>query len=218
MFTGIVEILGSVISIDKNPGGGRLIIEAQFSSQSPKVGDSIAVNGICLTVTKIYKCRYFFDASNTTLNASNLGMLSSGQIVNIERALRFDQRLDGHLVTGHIDTKVKINHIIRAGSSFRIAITVPPEFSAHMVHRGSIALDGISLTIADLKEEQCWVTVIPFTWENTNLKYKKEGEYMNMETDIIGKYIQRQVITSVDLKKDKKVNSLTIEKILQSGF
>ncbi|MGA1867143.1 MAG: riboflavin synthase [bacterium] len=218
MFTGIIETLGSVISMEKTAEGARLTVEATFSSERAKIGDSIAVNGVCLTIVKLSQNTFSFDISLSTLKASNLGGLSFGQRVNLERALKFDQRLDGHLVTGHIDTTVPIVSIVREGSSFKFAITVPQEYYENIVPRGSIALDGISLTITELEREQCWITIIPHTRDNTNLKYKKEGDCLNLETDIIGKYIQRQVRAHADFKNRTAVSTLTIEKILQSGF
>ena len=214
MFTGCIETLGSVVSIYKHKTEARLIVESKFSMPMPSLGDSIAVNGVCLTITDIDKNKYSFDVSSTTLDMSNLGMLSPGNKVNLERALRLDQRLDGHLVTGHIDTTVQITSIKKSGSYFVLGISLSKQFEPYLVSKGSITLDGISLTITEIDNELCWITVIPYTILNTTLQYKNNGDYLNLETDIIGKYVHRQ------LKIDKNASDarLTIDKILQSGF
>jgi len=219
MFTGCIETLGTVISINKYQEQARLSVDSKFSAPLPILGDSIAVNGVCLTITDIDHNKYTFDVSSATLNMSNIGKLAIGDKINLERALKFNQRLNGHLVTGHVDTTVKIEDlkiedIKKKGSYKRLGFSFSDSEKPYLVSKGSIALDGISLTIGDIDNKICWVTIIPYTILNTNLKYKNIGDYLNLETDLIGKYVQRQLLLRTNATNSK----LTIDKILQSGF
>ncbi|MFN4013299.1 MAG: riboflavin synthase [Aquificaceae bacterium] len=183
MFTGLVEKLGIVESLR----GGRLIIKANFDEV--KVGDSIAVNGVCLTVVKIEKEKLFFDLSEETLNRSNLKFLRSGDLVNLERALKASDRLGGHILQGHVDFTAPIAELSRRGEHWSLKVKIKGGYEIYFVEKGSVGIDGISLTINSVKGGLIHINVIPHTYESTNLKVRKPGDMVNVEVDIIGKYV-----------------------------
>ncbi|MFN3975662.1 MAG: riboflavin synthase [Aquificaceae bacterium] len=183
MFTGLVEKLGIVESLR----GGRLIIKANFDEV--KVGDSIAVNGVCLTVVKIEKEKLFFDLSEETLNRSNLRFLRSGDLVNLERALKASDRLGGHILQGHVDFTAPIAELSRRGEHWSLKVKIKGGYEIYFVEKGSVGIDGISLTINSVKGGLIHINVIPHTYESTNLKVRKPGDMVNVEVDIIGKYV-----------------------------
>ncbi|MFN4320327.1 MAG: riboflavin synthase [Aquificaceae bacterium] len=183
MFTGLVEKLGIVESLR----GGRLIIKANFDEV--KVGDSIAVNGVCLTVVKIEKEKLFFDLSEETLNRSNLRFLRSGDLVNLERALKASDRLGGHILQGHVDFTAPIAELSRRGEHWSLKVRIKEGYEIYFVEKGSVGIDGISLTINSVKGGLIHINVIPHTYESTNLKVRKSGDMVNVEVDIIGKYV-----------------------------
>ncbi|WP_457754842.1 riboflavin synthase [Thermovibrio ammonificans] len=191
MFTGLVEEVGEVVRFGRSSKGGTLLVEAPLCSQGTKLGDSIAVNGVCLTVTKVEGNRLEFFVSPETLKRSNLSQLRPGFRVNLERALKLGDRLGGHLLLGHVDTTTKIEGIRREGDSFLFLFKLPRSFSHLLVEKGSIGIDGISLTVAGLFPTTFSVAVIPHTLNNTNLKFRKPGETVNLEFDVIGKYVVR---------------------------
>jgi riboflavin synthase len=194
MFTGIVEATGKVEALKKNElGGFGLEIAAPFS-QKLASGASLAVNGCCLTVTEIVQSRLQFDLLGETLRRTNLGDLRLGDLVNLERPMAADGRFDGHLVQGHIDTTAAVLTLEERGSDRRIEIELPSSFQQYVVFKGSVAVDGISLTIAELHPSSFVLWIIPHTWEITNLQRLVPGALVNLEFDLIAKYVERQAV------------------------
>ncbi len=183
MFTGLVEKVGVVESLRS----GRLTVRAGFDEV--KVGDSIAVNGVCLTVVKIEKDRLSFDLSEETLSRSNLRLLKPGDFVNLERALRASDRLGGHILQGHVDFTAPIVELIRRGEHWSLKVRIKEGYEVYFVEKGSVGIDGISLTINRIESGIIHINIIPHTYENTNLKVRKPGDMVNVEVDIIGKYV-----------------------------
>ncbi|RKQ63418.1 riboflavin synthase alpha chain [Thermovibrio guaymasensis] len=193
MFTGIVEEVGKVKGIKKGSKSSKLTIECRVVLEGTRVGDSIAVNGVCLTVVEIGRELLTFDVSYETLKRTTLSLLKPGENVNLERALRLGDRLGGHILQGHVDTTTKVTSIKREGEGYRFSFKLPKEYSHLVVEKGSIGIDGISLTVAELLPDSFSVAVIPHTFENTNLKFKRSGSLVNLEFDIIGKYVEKMV-------------------------
>jgi riboflavin synthase len=190
MFTGIVEAVGILAEVKGTGGGFRVRIQTPMSAEM-KVGDSLAVNGVCLTVILIDGGYVLADVGPETSRVTTFGALQRGQEVNLERPMRVDGRLDGHFVLGHVDGVGVIEEIRAEGESRWLTIGFPPALAPFFIRKGSIAVDGISLTIAGLGERQFDVMVIPFTWANTTLKGLKKGDKVNLECDMIGKYVSR---------------------------
>ena len=191
MFTGLVEEIGRVLSLKKSFQSAVLKVGCQKITEDIKIGDSISVNGVCLTVVSFGKDSVIFDVSGETLRRSNIGILKTNDFVNLERALRFSDRLGGHILQGHVDTTTKVVGIKREGTGFLFSFKLPPAYRHLIVEKGSIGIDGISLTIATLFADTFSVAVIPHTYENTTLKFRKPGDIVNLEFDIIGKYVER---------------------------
>jgi len=199
MFTGIVEESGIVESIREMPPGIRLAVRARICAQRTKVGDSISVNGCCLTVTKISRSRprgtLHFDLLRETWTRTNLQFAQRGSAVNLERSLAADGRLGGHFVTGHIDGVGKITRWERVGADHVLDIAAPRDVLRHVVFKGSIAVDGISLTVAAVTTKGFRIWIIPHTFEVTALCERKVGDAMNLEADILGKYVEKFLAT-----------------------
>lgn len=187
MFTGIVEEIGTVRSVTP----GRIDINAQTVLTGTKIGDSIAVNGVCLTVTALRHDGFCADVMPETLRRSNLGSLRTGSPVDLERAMAADGRFGGHIVSGHIDGIGRILDIHREGNAVWVSISAGKEILDLVVEKGSIAIDGISLTVAYVDQEKFKVSIIPHTGSETILLTKRNGEAVNLETDIVGKYVQK---------------------------
>ncbi|NPA40747.1 MAG: riboflavin synthase [Aquificae bacterium] len=187
MFTGLVEDLGEVISLRTGSAGG--ILEVKTSLEDIKVGDSVAVNGACLTAVEIKKNSIIFELSPETLSRTNLKSLKRGELVNLERALRADSRLGGHFVLGHVDFVGKILSFRNLGQHRELVVEIPPEQEKFFVEKGSVAIDGISLTVNSVENLSISINIIPHTYENTNLKFRKAGDGVNVEVDILGKYV-----------------------------
>jgi len=183
MFTGLVEDLGKVEFIT----GGHLVVSSKLDGI--KIGDSIAVNGVCLTVTNIESDKLSFDVSQETLKRSNLSYLNRGDWVNLERALSLGSRLGGHILQGHVDTTLRILELYETNNHWFLRIELPSEFSPFVVEKGSIGVDGISLTVNYVDDRSFSINVIPHTYQNTNLRFKKVGALVNVEFDIVGKYV-----------------------------
>ncbi|MEW6055614.1 MAG: riboflavin synthase [Bdellovibrionota bacterium] len=199
MFTGIVSGLGQVTSLTRHDSG-EVNVWLSCLYEDAVLGESIAINGVCLTVVSIEKPGHGkavleFFISSETLSCSNLGRLEKGSRVNLERALRLQDRLSGHLVQGHIDGLAKLIGVRPAGESREIQIEVPPRMLPFLVEKGSVALDGISLTINTIKDKSITLRIIPHTWEHTTLSSKQVGQDFNLELDVIAKYVQRLVQT-----------------------
>lgn len=191
MFTGIVEECGTVLGVLKNGVSGSVQIQASTVLEGTKTGDSIAVNGVCLTVTKLTKSSFTADVMAETFRRTNLGNLGKNSRVNLERAMAADGRFGGHIVSGHIDGTGIISRIKEEGNAVWIYISAPQSILNLIVEKGSVAVDGISLTVAAVSDKEFAVSVIPHTRENTALSGKKTGAVVNLENDIIGKYVQK---------------------------
>ena len=192
MFTGIVEGVGSLAEVKGTGGGFRVRINTPLSSEM-KEGDSLAVNGVCLTVILIDGEHVLADVGPETARVTTFGALQRGQEVNLERPMRGDGRLDGHFVLGHVDDVGVIEEIRTEGESHWLTIGFPPTMAPYFIRKGSVAIDGVSLTIAGLGERQFDVMVIPYTWSHTSLKGLKKGDKVNLECDMIGKYVVRMM-------------------------
>ena len=193
MFTGIVEETGVIAAFDRSQNGARLIVKAKEILAGLRAGDSIAVNGCCLTFTEQQGDALSFDLLNETLRLTNLGDLAPGSPVNLERALAADGRLGGHFVSGHIDCTSQILRFEPAGADYRLEIALPPEFAQLVVFKGSIAIDGMSLTVAEVGPESITVWIIPHTLAVTNLRNRKAGDRVNLEFDVLAKYLERMM-------------------------
>lgn len=191
MFTGIIEGTGRIAAFERGADGARLVIDVGVMAESVAVGDSVALNGVCLTVVKIDEPRLAFEAVPETLSRTNLGDLKTGDAVNLERPVRAGGRLDGHIVQGHVDGVGVLVDVAAEGDSWRLGVQTPADLLRYLVEKGSIALDGISLTVAGLREDGFEVVIIPHTWEVTNLSRRSVGERLNLEVDILAKYVER---------------------------
>jgi riboflavin synthase len=195
MFTGIIEELGSVRSIEERGENARLIISAHVVTEGTNHGDSISVNGVCLTVLDIEPDSFAADVSRETLQRSTLGSLRPGAPVNLERAVTPATRLGGHIVQGHVDARGQFAGVENHGESWTVRIIYPKEIARYLVFKGSVAVEGISLTIAGLTDDHFEIAIIPKTWEVTNLSHLKPGDPVNIEVDIIGKYVEKLLAT-----------------------
>lgn len=191
MFTGLVAEIGDVVSLIKKGNGARLSLNAAEVSRDAKLGDSIAINGTCLTVVEIKGRTLAFDLSDETLRSSNLGELKARDRVNLEPALRPDDRLGGHFVTGHIDGTGVIRSKTREGEVYKIVIKTEPWIAEYLVEKGSVAVDGISLTVVDVLRDGFSLVIIPHTANLTTIGFKGPGDRVNVEVDILGKYVAR---------------------------
>ena len=190
MFTGLIESVGEVAAMDPAPEGFRLRVKTALAVElSP--GDSVAVNGVCLTVVSGDGAAVAADVSPETARVTSLGALKAGSLVNLERPLRADARLGGHFVQGHVDATGTLEELRPDGDSYWLTVGFPPLLAPYIVRKGSIAVDGISLTVAGLDERRFDVQIIPFTWEHTNLRALQAGDPVNLECDILGKYVVR---------------------------
>jgi riboflavin synthase len=193
MFTGIIEELGQVRSIERLGEDARIVIAAQLVMQDMVEGDSVAVNGVCLTALDIKSGSFAADCSRETLERSTLGRLQTGVPVNLERAVTPTTRLGGHIVQGHVDGRGEFLSSVDHGGSRDLRFSYPTEIASYVVFKGSIAVEGISLTIAALTDSYFEVAIIPKTWEVTNLSKLRPGDPVNLEVDIIAKYIERML-------------------------
>jgi riboflavin synthase len=193
MFTGIVEEIGKIKSVLGGTNALRLEIEAKKVLTNLRVSESININGACQTVIEVKKSSFAVEAVEETLRKTNLGQLRNGDWVNLERSLGLSDRLSGHIVTGHIDCVGKIISIERKQKSLIFKVSIPLQFSSYIVEKGSISLEGVSLTMVNVFPDAISGSIIPFTYENTNFKYKKENDLVNVEFDIIGKYIKKMI-------------------------
>ena len=214
MFTGIIEELGEIKSIQRSSKAIILTIKAKKVLEDVKLGDSIATNGVCLTVTGFSSNEFKVDVMPETMRKSSLGELSVGSEVNLERALKLNDRLGGHLVSGHIDGVGKITNKRKEDNAILITITPDAKLLKNIIAEGSIAIDGISLTVAKLAADSFTVSIIPHTNQITNLTKKKIGDIVNLETDMIGKYVERMM----EFQTEGKNNDLDLKKLEENGF
>lgn len=190
MFTGLIEAVGEIAGHSPIGAGFRLSVSTDLAG-SLKPGDSVAVNGVCLTVVTASSGAVHADVGPETANVTTLGGLGPGELVNLERPLRADSRLGGHFVQGHVDATGVTEQIRPEADCRRLTFSFPPQLAAYIVHKGSIAVDGISLTVAALGADRFDVQIVPFTWEHTNLKNISVGDRVNLECDVLGKYVVR---------------------------
>lgn len=211
MFTGIIEEIGSVKTLRREAGAARLTISASTVLGGTALGDSICVNGVCLTVVDMGKSEFSADVANETLKVTNLGELRIGQKVNLERALQLSARIGGHLVTGHVDAVGRIREKRQEGNSWRVFIDAPETAHRTIIKKGSVAVDGISLTVADVDKTGFSIAMIPHTAKVTTLGFKSAGDSVNLETDIIGKYVERLLSGRVE-------GGVNLELLKKMGF
>jgi riboflavin synthase len=195
VFTGIIEELGRVRAIEKRGDDARIVIAARTVTEGSRDGDSIAVNGVCLTALDVRADSFAADVSKETLLRSTLGGLRAGSPVNLERAVTPTTRLGGHIVQGHVDARGRFLSAENHGDSWTVRIAYPKEIAQYLVFKGSVAVEGISLTIAGLTDDCFEIAVIPKTWEVTNFSHLKPGDEVNLESDIIAKYVERILTT-----------------------
>lgn len=194
MFTGLIERTGRIDRMSPRHDGAilRIALNRGWGGDDPiKLGESIAVNGVCLTVTRTDQATFDVDVLQETLKCTNLGVLDMGSLVNLERAMRANARFGGHVVSGHVDATGRVESVVPVGDDWRIRIRCSPDLLRGIVHKGSIALDGISLTVALVDESGFEVHIIPVTFNETNVQTMEAGDSVNLETDMLGKYVQK---------------------------
>ncbi len=213
MFTGIIEELGEIIVIEPQSAGSRIRVRASRVVADAKLGDSIAVNGVCLTAVELSATGFVADMAPETVSRTNLGNLKPGTPVNLERPMRVGGRLDGHIVQGHVDGTGELLELKELGSgNWWLAIRVPAELERYLVFKGSVAVDGISLTVAALEGDRLAITIIPHTYQATNLRTRRTGDRINLECDIVAKYVEKM------MGRIEKPSGLTSQKLQQLGY
>ena len=203
MFTGLIQEVGTIQSVTTNAEGKEFVIKAPNLIKEIAIDDSVATNGVCLTATKIAGDTFRVQAIHMTLQKTSIGYLNTGDKVNLELSLRPQDRIGGHFVQGHVNALGKIKKIAKIGNNWEIEISFPKELRKYMISEGSIALDGISLTIAKLTGDTLTVAIIPHTLEKTSLSAKKVGDHLNLEVDMMAKYIENFLHFDKDSRKDE---------------
>ena len=216
MFTGIIEEVGVIKSIRMGAQSAVITIEAEKVLEDIHLGDSIALNGVCLTVTSFDSHSYSVDIMHESLKRTNLGSMKSGSRVNLERAMAADGRFGGHIVAGHVDGTGKITSMEKDDNAVWIYIQAEPSVLKYIVEKGSITIDGISLTVAKVDEKSFAVSVIPHTGTHTTLLEKKPGDTVNLENDMIGKYVEK--LLNYQEKENKPSSRITMEFLRENGF
>jgi riboflavin synthase len=218
MFTGIIEHLGIIEALDIKPDGGRVTIHAPSVAPSLTVSNSIAVNGCCLTIVALHNGRFSADLSSETIGKTSFGAKSGelrvGERVNVEQPLTTGKDFGGHFVLGHVDTTGRVTHLTPEGENWWYGVRVPEEFARYIVPKGSITIDGISLTVARWHDNIAEAAIIPYTYEHTNIRNRKSGDAVNLEGDILGKYVERYL----EARKSSSSSRLTIEQLVNQGF
>ena len=215
MFSGIIEELGRVRSLERRGEGVRMTVEARLVTEGTREGDSVAVNGVCLTALDVRADSFAADGSRETLQRSTLGALRAGSAVNLERAATPSTRLGGHIVQGHVDARGRFLSAEEHGGSWTVRVGFPPEVARYLVFKGSVAVEGISLTVAGLHEDHFEVAVIPKTWAATNLSALRPGDPVNLEADIIAKYVERILKAGGGAGR---APGLTVERLSELGY
>lgn len=218
MFTGIIEELGAVRKIAAAKDGARLEVSARTVLTDAKLGDSIAVNGVCLTVVDKAADWFAADVSAETLNRTSLKQARAGSRVNLERAMAATSRFGGHIVQGHVDETGEFIEAQAVGESWAVRFGFPPELARYIVEKGSITVDGISLTVAALGADWFEIAVIPHTWAVTNLSTLARGAAVNLEADIIAKYVAKNAEILIGAYSGQPKDKLTIEKLTELGY
>jgi len=218
MFTGIIEHQGTVESLNLNADGGRVTIHAPTVAPSLAVSNSIAVNGCCLTIVDLHNGRLSADLSGETIAKTSFGAkggeLKKGARVNLEQPLAAGKEFGGHFVLGHVDTIGRVTHLTPEGENWWFALEVPADFARYVVPKGSITIDGISLTVARWQNNIVDVAIIPYTYQHTNIRDRKPGDAVNLEGDILGKYVEHHL----EARKELSSSNLRIEQLVSQGF
>ena len=218
MFTGIIEHIGTVESLALQSDGGRVTIHAPSLASKLAVSNSIAVNGCCLTIISGDRDRFAADLSGETLRktsfGANSGALKKGARVNLEQPLAAGKEFGGHFVLGHVDGTGRVAHLRPEGESWWYGVQVPEEFARYIVPKGSVTIDGISLTVANWRDGIAEIAVIPYTYEHTNIRDRKPGDAVNLEGDILGKYVERCLAA----RKEASASRLTVANLVEQGF
>lgn len=220
MFTGIVEEVGKISSISSLGDKARLVVQAKCVLEGVRFGDSINIDGVCQTVTSFDSQTFTVDTLAESLKKTTLGKLRAGDSVNLERALRADSRMGGHIVQGHVACAVRIHALRTNGNNVYLAVEIPEDQLRYCVSEGSIALDGISLTISNISGNIVTVNIIPATLQATSLGGKKTGDFMNLETDIIGRYVERLLSPTLGapIKSPGLSGGLNFERMRELGY
>ncbi|HJG08185.1 riboflavin synthase [Megamonas hypermegale] len=218
MFTGIIEEIGIIRNIVKGSRSIKLTITAKKVLENTNLGDSIAVNGVCLTVTALGKDGFTADVMPESMSKTNMGRLKPGDRVNLERALTLSSRLGGHIVSGHIDGVGDIINMEKDDNAVRVTLTSVPKVMKYIVSEGSVALDGVSLTVAHLGDNDFTVSLIPHTAQVTTLLDKKVGDKLNIENDVVGKYVERLLSFSDKDKVVEKNSAISLKFLRENGF
>ena len=231
MFTGIIEHLGTIEILEVRPegkdAGGRISVHAPTLAPKLTVSQSVAVNGCCLTVVTVSTKNFSADLSAETIRKTSFGanprVLKPGVQVNLEAALTAGKEFGGHIVQGHVDTTGHVTKLVREGESWWLGVEVPEDFSRYVVPQGSITIDGISLTVAKWQDRVAQIAIIPYTYSNTNLSQRKSGDAVNLEADILGKYIEQHLAARNTAKQEGQAASestpgLTIGKLIEQGW
>ncbi|MDY0002607.1 MAG: riboflavin synthase [Polyangia bacterium] len=213
MFTGLIEDVGRIRRVQPGDRSTTFTVLTKLCKESFRLGDSLAVNGACLTVVEEDQETVSVTAVSETLGRTNLAALVAGSKVNLERPLRLGDRLDGHLVQGHVDATGRVEDVRPDGDAFRLSLSYPPELEAFLVPKGSVAVDGVSLTVAAVSPGRFEVSVVPHTWRNTTLPERRRGALVNLEMDIIGKYVARMLGAH-----DGASHGLSARKLAEHGF
>jgi riboflavin synthase len=214
VFTGIIEHVGTIESLSSGRSGGRITIHAPSVAPSLAVSNSIAVNGCCLTVASLDKERFSADLSGETLAKTAFSTLKSGARVNLEQPLTAGKEFGGHFVLGHVDGIGRVTHLTAESDNWWFGVQVPEDFARYIVPKGSITIDGISLTVARWHNRIAEVAVIPYTYEHTNLRDRKPGDAVNLEGDILGKYVERYL----EARATATASALSISRLIEEGF
>lgn len=214
MFTGLIEEVGKVAAIDRIGAGARLQVATGLPLDEIRMGDSVAVNGVCLTVVQRGAGRLAFDVSPETMERTTFKGLRPGSFVNLERALRVGDRLGGHLVSGHVDCLAVVRERREVSGNYLFSFHLPARSARYLIEKGSVAIDGISLTVNLVSDEGFSVNIIPHTAECTTLRFRKAGDEVNIETDLIGKYVERLLTGQKNVEKE----GVSLELLAKSGF
>lgn len=213
MFTGIVEEIGVVRNISRGANGATLTVECSTILEDIKIGDSVSINGVCETVVSFDSKSFVVQISDETLSVTNFSKIKNGDFVNLERALMLNSRLGGHIVSGHIDTQAQIVSIEKLADFYNISLRLPDEILKYVVYKGSIAVNGISLTVADIENNICKIAIIPHTFNNTNFKYLNIGDFVNIETDILARYVEKMLSAN-----DNNSSKIDMSFLQENGF
>ena len=216
IFTGLIMETGRVRRIDRRADGARMLFDAGKVLEGTRIGDSISINGVDLTVIEMGRNYFSADASLETLSRSTLGELQSGGRVNLERALAVGERLGGHMVQGHVDGTGELVSVTPEGNAYRMRFRFPQGLGRYIAMKGSIAVDGISLTVAGLEKNWFEVAVIPHTWRETTIGQLRSGDRVNLEVDVLAKYVER--LLEREEKSVAAPNNLTLEYLIEQGY